>query len=215
MVLFPINRSIFRSFSGNALKPSAFTGKADFYEALYFLDDVLLKVKDYSLGSSSGIEFNWFNREQMQEKLGFDMSLLEYRQIRQRLTKIAPTATASPNIFEFLRVFGNAVRTSETDAHSGILSGEDLELKKEASFGKIDELGRVIAIGRRKSSTAKIMLVPGSGEFMVNGKALVDYFPKMRDVYLIAKPFQITEQFNKFNVWALVRGGGHTGNHHI
>jgi hypothetical protein len=189
-------------------KPSIFTGKANFYEVLYFLDDVLLKVRDVK-PNPSGIEFNWLNREKLQNKLGFEMSLLEFRQIRHRLSKIQPAAEVSPNILEFLRVFGDAVHT-ETNSKVTSESGQQ-ELKKDSSLGWIDELGRAIAIGRRKSSSAKIMLVPGTGEFMVNGTPLVDYFVKPKDIYTIAKPFHVTEQFGKFNVWALAQSGGHSG----
>ena len=211
--LFPKFQSL-RTFSTvkNELKPSVFTGKADFYETLYFLDDIVIKLKDFhsSGADHNPIEFNWLNREKLQNKLGFEMSLLEYRQIRQRLSKIQQAAAVSPNILEFLRVFGEAVRT---EASSNLLSEEhsDLELKKESSLGIIDELGRAVAIGRRKSSTAKVTLLPGTGEFRVNGKPLVDYFAKVRDIYAIAKPLQVTETFGKYNVWALVKGGGNTG----
>lgn len=209
--MFPLLR-LFRNFStvtSKELKPSIFTGKADFYETLYFLDDVVLKIKDLKTPSES-IQFNWLNREKLQNKLGFEMSLLEYRQIRQRLSKLQHAAAASPNVLEFLRVFGEAVRT---EADTEALSSEHakLELKKESTLGWIDDLGRSVAIGRRKSSSAKIMLVPGSGEFKVNGVPLVDYFPNPRDIYDIAKPFKVTDQFGKFNVWALVQSGGHTG----
>lgn len=200
---------LFRTFSSvaNTLKPSLFTGKADFYETLYFLDDVILKTKDLKT-RPQGIDFNWLNREKMQNKLGFEMSLLEYRQIRNRLSKIQNAASASPNILEFLRVFGDAVRT---ESDMSLSEHGQFELKKESSLGWIDDLGRAIAIGRRKSSSAKVMLVPGSGEFRVNGIPLIEYFPRPRDIYSIAKPFQVTEQFGKFNIWALVNGGGHTG----
>ena len=218
--MIPLIRLLVRNFSSTAtstinnLKPSIFTGRADFYETLYFLDDVILKIKDLKTTPQS-IEFNWLNREKMQNKLGFEMSLLEYRKIRQRLSKIQLAAGVSSNVLEFLRVFGEAVRIETDD--SDLVSSEHahLELKKESSLGWKDELGRSIAIGRRKSSSAKVMLVPGSGEFKVNGIPLVDYFPRPRDVYSIAKPFQISEQFGKFNVWALVKGGGHTGNNLI
>lgn len=204
---------LFRNFSSitaKELKPSIFTGKADFYETLYFLDDVLLKIKDFK-ASTNCINFNWLNREKLQNKLGFEMSLLEYRQIRQRLSKIQSAASVSPNVLEFLRVFGEAVRI-ETDSEPLSSEHAKLESKKESSLGYIDDLGRSIAIGRRKSSSAKVMLVPGTGEFKVNGVPLVDYFPRPRDIYEIATPLKVTDQFGKFNVWALVQSGGHTGN---
>lgn len=203
---------LFRSLSSavkNDLKSSVFTGKADFYETLYFLDDIVIQLKGLNPSNQNSLEFNWLNREKLQNKLGFDMSLLEYRQIRQRLSKIQQAAPISPNVFELLKVFGEPVRT----VLSGLISEEhsNLELKKESSLGKIDELGRAVAIGRRKSSTSKVMVLPGTGEFRVNGKTLVDYFVKPRDVYAIAKPFQVSDTFGKFNVWALVKGGGTTG----
>lgn len=204
---------LFRSFSAlkKDLKPSLFTGKADFYETLYFLDDVVIQLKDLNpLTNPNSIDFNWLNRENLQNKLGFEMSLLEYRQIRQRLSKIQQAASLSPNILEFLRVFGEAVRTESLELMSEEHS--KLELKKESSLGMIDELGRAVAVGRRKSSTCKVTLLPGTGEFRVNGKPLVDYFVKPRYIYDIAKPFQIADSFGKYNVWALVKGGGSTGN---
>lgn len=203
---------LFQSFSTlkKDLKPSLFTGKADFYETLYFLDDVVIQLKDLNPSNQNSIHFNWLNRENLQNKLGFEMSLLEYRQIRQRLSKIQQATSVSPNILEFLRVFGEAVRTESLELNSSEEHSK-LELKKESSLGIIDELGRAVSIGRRKSSTAKVTLLPGTGEFRVNGKLLVDYFMKPRDIYDIAKPFQITESFGNFNVWALVKGGGSTG----
>lgn len=204
-------RHFFRNYASitaaRQLKPSIFTGKADFYETLYFLDDILLKTRDLKSSPTQSIEFNWLNREKLQNKLGFEMSLLEYRQIRQRLGKIENAATFSSHILEFLRVFGDPV---EQEDQEDVVEARKIG-QKNNSLGYIDELGRAVAVGRRKSSSAKVMLVPGSGEFMVNGRALVDYFPRFRDIYSVAKPFQVTSQFGKFNVWSLVKSGGHTG----
>lgn len=198
------------------LKASTFTGKANFYETLYFLDDVLLQVSGVNvaapiasdISSDAPIEFSWLNRERMQEKLGFELSLLEYRQVRQRLAKIAPAASLSHNVLEFLRVFGDAVRQS---VHDPALDDGKFVKQTGGALGVIDQLGRAVAIGRRKSSSAKLTLLPGTGEFLVNGRPLVEYFVRPRDVYQIARPLQTADQFGKFNVWALVRGGGSTG----
>ena len=68
--MFPLVH-LFRNFSSlsvKELKPSIFTGKADFYETLYFLDDIILKIKDLK-SSSEGIDFDWLNREKLQNKL--------------------------------------------------------------------------------------------------------------------------------------------------
>lgn len=65
--------------------------------------------------------------------------------------------------------------------------------------------------GRRKSSIARVRLVPGNGEITVNGKSLDEYFG-METLKVIAKqPLVVTNTLDKFNVIAKVTGGGFTG----
>ena len=66
-------------------------------------------------------------------------------------------------------------------------------------------------LGRRKTSIAKILMVPGSGKVLVNDKPLKDYFPNDLIIQEIMQPFQITNTMNSFDVKAKVFGGGFTG----
>lgn len=75
----------------------------------------------------------------------------------------------------------------------------------------LDDKGRAIAVGRRKSSSAKIYVVEGNGQVLVNGKSLEKFFPKVQDRLKLLYPLQIIESANKFNIFGLVRGGGSTG----
>lgn len=68
------------------------------------------------------------------------------------------------------------------------------------------------AIGRRKSATARVRLTTGKGQITVNGHPADDYFTGSK--YLLAKlqrPFTVLDQVNKFDVSAVVSGGGLDG----
>lgn len=68
------------------------------------------------------------------------------------------------------------------------------------------------ALGRRKSATARIRLTTGKGAIIVNGKPANEYFAESK--FLLAKlqqPYAVLEQENKYDVTAVVSGGGHDG----
>ena len=77
--------------------------------------------------------------------------------------------------------------------------------------GKIDESGRSVGVGRRKTSSAKVYLVEGTGEVLVNGRSIVRAFPRAHDRESALWALKITERMDKYNVFALVSGGGTTG----
>ncbi len=68
------------------------------------------------------------------------------------------------------------------------------------------------ALGRRKSATARVRLQGGSGTITINGKPAEEYLAGSK--YLakeLEQPFSVVEQNGKFNVSAVVSGGGHSG----
>jgi small subunit ribosomal protein S9 len=68
------------------------------------------------------------------------------------------------------------------------------------------------ALGRRKSATARVRLQSGKGNITVNGKPAEEYFADSK--YLLNKlqqPFAVLEQTGKYDVSAVVSGGGHEG----
>jgi small subunit ribosomal protein S9 len=75
----------------------------------------------------------------------------------------------------------------------------------------IDRFGRALATGRRKASTARAWVVPGTGEVLINGKSLVETFGRVHDRESAIWALKATERTAKYNVWALVEGGGTTG----
>jgi small subunit ribosomal protein S9 len=67
------------------------------------------------------------------------------------------------------------------------------------------------AVGRRKTSVARVYLTPGSGKWSVNGRTLGDYFPRQSLVQHIQQPFQVTDTLGAFDVKVRVAGGGQSG----
>ena len=67
-------------------------------------------------------------------------------------------------------------------------------------------------IGRRKESTARVRIMQGEGNFIVNDKNLQDYFTRMGDTDAILEPFTSTgENQTQYDVTVIVKGGGVTG----
>ena len=65
--------------------------------------------------------------------------------------------------------------------------------------------------GRRKSSVARVRLIPGKGNVTVNKKSLEDYFGMEILKKEVRRPFEVAGVEGKFDVIATVRGGGFTG----
>jgi len=66
-------------------------------------------------------------------------------------------------------------------------------------------------IGRRKSSTARVRIMNGSGEFTVNEKTIGDYFTRLGDVEAIMSPLEAVGRRSSMDVSVIVKGGGVTG----
>jgi small subunit ribosomal protein S9 len=67
------------------------------------------------------------------------------------------------------------------------------------------------AVGRRKTSTARVRLYPGSGNIVVNEKPLAEYFKRETDVLTLTQPLVVTETRDSYNISVQVVGGGTTG----
>jgi small subunit ribosomal protein S9 len=66
-------------------------------------------------------------------------------------------------------------------------------------------------IGRRKASTARVRVMSGSGQFIVNQKPVEEYFPRLGDKSAIMGPLETVGQSASLDVSVLVKGGGVTG----
>ena len=67
------------------------------------------------------------------------------------------------------------------------------------------------ATGRRKEAVARVRLVPGTGQWTVNGRTLESYFPNKLHQQVVNEPFVNTDLVGRFDVIARIHGGGITG----
>ncbi len=67
------------------------------------------------------------------------------------------------------------------------------------------------ATGRRKSSTARVFLTPGTGNITINNRALEDYFGRETSCMVVRQALDVTDAHGQFDIKATVRGGGMTG----
>lgn len=65
-----------------------------------------------------------------------------------------------------------------------------------------------MATGRRKEAVARVRIVPGTGQWSLNGRALEDYFPSKIHQQLVNEPFVVAGVEGAYDVIARVHGGG-------
>jgi small subunit ribosomal protein S9 len=67
------------------------------------------------------------------------------------------------------------------------------------------------ATGRRKTSTARVFMRPGSGSVVVNGRSLETYFPNQVLRMIVQQPLEQTDTLERFDIQVTVAGGGASG----
>ena len=75
----------------------------------------------------------------------------------------------------------------------------------------MDQITEYKAVGRRKEAIARVRLVPGKGDILVNELPHEKYFIRETDRIIIKQPLLVTNNLDKFDVIANIVGGGLTG----
>ncbi len=70
---------------------------------------------------------------------------------------------------------------------------------------------QIQSVGRRKTSVARVLLRPGTGEWSINGRSLGEYFPRIAHRKRIEEALEVTEAEGRFDMTIRVHGGGLTG----
>jgi small subunit ribosomal protein S9 len=85
-------------------------------------------------------------------------------------------------------------------------SGEALVRK-----ANIDKQGRSYSTGRRKDAAARVWIKKGTGQVIVNGKPMAEYFKRPTLLMIINQAFEVVGSVGAFDVFATVAGGGLSG----
>ena len=67
------------------------------------------------------------------------------------------------------------------------------------------------ATGRRKQAIARVRIVPGTGEWQINGRTLESYFPNKVHQQIVGEPFAVLDLSGAYDVLVRVHGGGPSG----
>jgi small subunit ribosomal protein S9 len=99
------------------------------------------------------------------------------------------------------------VTSTETEATDSVATSETPAAPKPSRTAG----GTAQTVGRRKEAVVRVRLVPGSGEFKLNGKSLEEYFPNKLHQQLIKEPLVTVEKPEAFDVFGNLNGGGTSG----
>lgn len=72
-------------------------------------------------------------------------------------------------------------------------------------------VARYYGTGRRKSSVARVYLLPGTGKITINKRDIDEYFGLETLKLIVKQPLELTETLGSFDIKVNVRGGGYTG----
>ena len=99
--------------------------------------------------------------------------------------------------------------TYETDA-DGVAYSSESAPSADAPL-RPATIAPAAATGRRKEAVARVRIVPGTGEWTVNGRTLDSYFPNKLHQQIVNEPFVALQLEGRFDVIARIHGGGITG----
>lgn len=178
--------------------PSFFSGKPDSTDHYLKLQGLLRRYQTLpTIGSDQVPRVTWLTMTQYRSLMLEDVGSVKYHRIikiLQRLNRIHP-----------------GVKPKELDAELDTYKRDIQHHTVIKTHKVIDEDGKTYGVGRRKSSSAKVYLVPGDGQVLVNGRTINLAFGRVVDRESALWPLKVTGRMDRYNVFALVSGGGTTG----
>ncbi|EGX92500.1 37S ribosomal protein S9 [Cordyceps militaris CM01] len=150
-----------------------------------------------TVASAEAAQMPWLRLEAMRHELGESIKASHFSQVMRvvrRLHCIEPSLAPAEVVAAVARF------TKPVNA-----------LLNVARPRPVDRFGRAVGVGRRKTSTARAFVVEGTGEVLVNGKTLNEAFGRVHDRESAIWALLSTGRLDKYNIWALVEGGGTTG----
>ena len=103
--------------------------------------------------------------------------------------------------------------TETTTDVTDVTETEDLptSFTSESAPSRFSAIEPAVATGRRKQAIARVRIIPGTGKWSINGRDLAEYFPNKVHQQLVSSPFAELELGDRYDVVALISGGGSSG----
>lgn len=99
------------------------------------------------------------------------------------------------------------VTSTETEADAAVTTSETPAAPRPSRPAG----GSAHTVGRRKEAVVRVRLVPGTGEFKLNGKPIEEYFPNKLHQQLIRDPLVTVDKPESFDIFGRLTGGGISG----
>ena len=116
------------------------------------------------------------------------------------------------NVAEAADIAAASAATEEfTNTIGGSLASANPETEAEVEAAAPVHEGPIQTVGRRKRAVARVRLVAGSGQIVVNGREFAEYFPNKLHQQDILTPLTLLDRENQFDLKVTVNGGGPTG----
>lgn len=117
---------------------------------------------------------------------------------------------AANDVEEIGEDFSGNYTTSSDDSGTGTVYSSE-SAPAEAAAPRPAAIAPAAATGRRKEAVARVRLVPGTGQWTINGRPLDKYFPNKVHQQHVNEPFVILDLEGRYDVIARIHGGGVTG----
>lgn len=124
---------------------------------------------------------------------------------------ITPEAELADDTMADDTVADLAAEVAEDYSEADYAGGSDYVADADDQLAPVLSSGPAQAVGRRKEAVARVRLVPGSGQFTLNGRSLEEYFPNKVHQQLVKSPLVLTEREEQFDIVSLLHGGGTSG----
>ena len=206
--------------------PSFYSTRPQFYDQVAQLEKAissantalrrvqLLPLPAFARASLPPLHPVWKNKEEMSSEFSTKMTLARYRKVTKLLNElneyynIAQTA----GVHDISNKIGGVVRMFESAKKDAFLA------RGKRKRVVLDVYGRSYTVGKRKTSSARVWMIPVQEAsvvpvttILVNNLPLNEFFPLPADRERITRPLKVAGVLGKYNIFAIVRGGGTTG----
>lgn len=172
-------------------------------EHLRYNKDILTGKKVFNLNSNEMREELKFG-----EGFGNDFEILKSDKYHKEINNINDISEVNPAVYAAVYIIFIIIQLQFLPRESKY--SLDVEPTVKKSYANLLK-SEISAIGRRKTSVAKVTITPGEGLVTVNNRSFIDYFQREYYRDQICLPFYITYTTGMFDVKCDVRGGGLTG----
>lgn len=183
--------------------PAYFTGNPFYFDALLTMNGYIQRIRDFQAQTNKPLEpavhnIKWMGSKELSEKLSIKTTPKQVEDLHQKLNFLYShisqfTEEEEKEIMSFLEKY---------------MRPGSFFKRPVIEYPKLDEYNRSMTLGSRKTAKAQVYMIPGEGKVMVNGLHFSDYFDNDLELHSSVKALDAVDGWGKYNIWAVVNGGG-------